>query len=82
MKVINVTMGWEGRDEIFELNMKPNLPGSRGLMKISSTVTESFLALKWNVMITVSIPSKIQQYLFSQLPSVNTFKIRLFSIEA
>lgn len=58
-KVITMTRGWEGRDEIFELNMKLNLPGSRGLMKISSTVTESFLALKFIVLITVSILSKI-----------------------
>jgi len=58
MEVTNTTSGWEGRDESFELNMKPNLPGPRGLMKRTSTMTDSFLALKFIVLITVSILSK------------------------
>lgn len=58
-KVINMTRVWDGRDDTFELNMKANLPGSKGLMKISPTVTESFLVLKLNVLITRSILSKI-----------------------
>lgn len=35
----------------------------------------SFLALKFNVLTASSILSKILQYLFSQLPSINTIKI-------
>lgn len=54
-----MTRVWDGRDDTFELNMKANLPGSKGLMKISPTVTESFLVLKLNVLITRSILSKI-----------------------